>query len=186
MRGSNILFMPNLWIWDPLSWFGTNERFRYTNQLQKYANMLVMMYSNCNFSTLLIYCERTHHACGICSSNISLQQSRKWSDCAVMTLLNNVCDTLLGVPVMAIDQNHTSKYRHIPTAQLRIDAMFCNVDLWFIHHMWPKSINVGQDERTKILRVYLLNCYYRWMWCLFPRECRKVSMFQQKDDTIVQ
>lgn len=41
-----------------------------------------------------------------------------------MTLLNiNVRDTLLDVPVMAIDQNHTSKYRHIPTAQLRIDAM---------------------------------------------------------------
>jgi len=45
--------------------------------------------------------------------------------CAVMPLLLNInaLDTLLDIPVMAIDQSHTSKHRHIPTAQLRIDAM---------------------------------------------------------------
>lgn len=69
---------------------------------------------------------------------------------------------------MAIDQNHTSKYRHIPTAQLRIDVMFYNVDFLYT---WSKSVNIGQDEWMKL--IYLLNCYYGQIWCLFPRELKK-------------
>lgn len=51
---------------------------------------------------------------------------------------------------MAIDQNHTSKYRHIPTAQLRIDAMFYNDDLLFIH-----MINVNKCRTRRMNEVYI-------------------------------
>lgn len=63
---------------------------------------------------------------------------------------DDVKQTLLGIPVMAIDQNHTSKYRHIPTARLRIDAMFYNVDLLFIHVI---KVNKCRTRRMNVNEV---------------------------------
>lgn len=43
----------------------------------------------------------------------------------------NISNTL-DTPVMAIDHYHTTKYRHVPTAQLRVEGIFNSVAL-FIH-----------------------------------------------------
>ncbi len=57
---------------------------------------------------------------------------------------------------MAIDQNHTSKYRHIPTAQLRIDAMFYNVDLLFIHLIKVNKCRTRRMNKVNIFAQLLL------------------------------
>lgn len=138
--------MPNLWIRVPVFCVDKKERFNYTNQLhfnqwRQHVRNYVLL--NVTWEHCSLFIVREHITCGICSSNISLQRLQKWSDDFVKTVVKQ---TLLGVQVMAIDQNHTSKYRHIPTAQLRIDAMFYNDDLLFIHMITNKCRTRRMNE----------------------------------------
>lgn len=77
---------------------------------------------------------------------------------------------------MAIDQNHTSKYRHIPTAQLRIDVMFYNVDLLFIHVIKVSKYRTRRMNEVNIFAQLLL-----WADMMsVSQRIKKVSIFSKR------